>query len=162
MLLKITLTLCRGTAKDTCILRSPTDAFRNIYRPQRSWGKVMFLQASVVLLTGGACVAAGGRGACMVARDMRGCRGGVHGCGGECVVVGGMRGCRGWGGMCSCQGHAWLPGGVHGCWEEGDMHGCWGACVVARGMHGYQEGVCGCGGHAWLQGACVVTGGHAW
>ena len=25
----------------------------NIYRPQRSWGKVMFLQASVILLTGG-------------------------------------------------------------------------------------------------------------
>ena len=24
-----------------------------IYRPQRSWGKVMFLQASVILLTGG-------------------------------------------------------------------------------------------------------------
>ena len=23
------------------------------YRPQRSWGKVMFLQASVILLTGG-------------------------------------------------------------------------------------------------------------
>ena len=25
----------------------------NFYRPQRSWGKVMFLQASVILLTGG-------------------------------------------------------------------------------------------------------------
>ena len=25
----------------------------HIYRPQRSWGKVMFLQASVILLTGG-------------------------------------------------------------------------------------------------------------
>ena len=25
------------------------------YRPQRSWGKVMFLQASVILLTGGVC-----------------------------------------------------------------------------------------------------------
>ena len=27
----------------------------NSYRPQRSWGKVMFLQASVILLTGGVC-----------------------------------------------------------------------------------------------------------
>ena len=26
------------------------------YRPQRSWAKVMFLQASVILLTGGGCV----------------------------------------------------------------------------------------------------------
>ena len=28
---------------------------RHYYRPQRSWGKVMFLQASVILLTGGVC-----------------------------------------------------------------------------------------------------------
>ena len=46
----------------------------NYYRPQRSWGKVMFLQASVILLTGGvlsqqalhigipACLAAGLQG----------------------------------------------------------------------------------------------------
>ena len=30
------------------------------YRPQRSWGKVMFLQASVILLTGGVCSWGGG------------------------------------------------------------------------------------------------------
>ena len=29
------------------------DYHRSFYRPQRSWGKVMFLQASVILLTGG-------------------------------------------------------------------------------------------------------------
>ena len=28
----------------------------NIYRPQRSWAKVMFLQASVILLMGGGCL----------------------------------------------------------------------------------------------------------
>ena len=28
------------------------------YRPQRSWAKVMFLQASVILLTGGVCLSA--------------------------------------------------------------------------------------------------------
>ena len=169
MLLKITLTLCRGTAKDTCILRSPTYAFRNIYHPQRSWGKVMFLQASVILLTGGgmrgcrgeggmrgcqggvcghwgcawllgACVVAGGWGACVVARGMRGYQG-------VCMVVGGMHGC--WG-VCMAaggRGYAWLPGmcmvtrGM--CVVVGGMRGCWGECVVARG-------------HAWLlEGACI-------
>ena len=34
-------------------------SIRSHYRPQRSWGKVMFLQASVILLTGGCvCVSA--------------------------------------------------------------------------------------------------------
>ena len=39
----------------------------NFYRPQRSWGKVMFLQASVILLTGGGAGPGsrwGGRGVC--------------------------------------------------------------------------------------------------
>ena len=30
----------------------------HIYRPQRSWAKVMFLQASVILSTGGVCLSA--------------------------------------------------------------------------------------------------------
>ena len=30
----------------------------NFYRPQRSWGKVMFLQASVILSTGEGCLSA--------------------------------------------------------------------------------------------------------
>ena len=58
------------------------------YRLQRSWGKVMFLQASVILSTGGACMAGGHAwpgghawlgGVCVV--------GGMHGEGGvECVA----------------------------------------------------------------------------
>ena len=35
-------------------------SYTYIYRPQRSWGKVMFLQASVILLTGGCLVPGGG------------------------------------------------------------------------------------------------------
>ena len=61
----------------------------HFYRPQRSWGKVIFSQASVILLTGGVR----GGGMCMVAR-------------GVCMVapVGGVRGFFG--------GHAWFfPGG---------------------------------------------------
>ena len=84
--------------------------FFHFYRPQTKFATVMFLQASVILLTGGgACVVAHG-GACVVAH-----RGGTHGCS--------------WG------GHAWLLTGgacvvAHG--------GCaWllmgGTCVVAQG-----------------------------
>ena len=74
---------------------------------KRSCGKVMFLQVSVILSTGGgACVVVAGGG-----------RIGVHGCRGECMVQGGMRGCGG--------GHAWLWGG--------GMRGCGGACIVAGG-----------------------------
>ena len=43
------------------------------YRPQRSWGKVIFSQASVILSTGGGVCVAGGGG-------VRG-RGGMHGWG---------------------------------------------------------------------------------
>ena len=32
----------------------------HIYRPQRSWGKVIFSQASVILFTGGGCLVLGG------------------------------------------------------------------------------------------------------
>ena len=38
------------------------------YRPQLSWGKVIFSQVSVILLTGGVCMVAGGL--CMVARGV--------------------------------------------------------------------------------------------
>ena len=40
------------------------------YRPQRSWAKVMFLQACVILFTGGGCIPAciaGGNPACLAA-----------------------------------------------------------------------------------------------
>ena len=104
------------------------------YRPQTKFAKVMFLQVSVILSTGGghAWLLEGGmcgcsqggmlgcsRGACMVAL------GGVRGCSGGCVVAprGGMHG-HSQGGMCGCSG------GVHGCSQ---------------------------GGHVWL-----LLGGHAW
>ena len=49
------------------------------YRPQRSWGKVIFSQASVILFTGGVCAIpaciAGGVPACLAA----GLRGGGKG-----------------------------------------------------------------------------------
>ena len=52
------------------------------YRPQRSWGKVIFSQASVILLTGG----------------VHGCSGGMRGCSrGACVVApGGGEACMGY------------------------------------------------------------------
>ena len=111
------------------------------YRPQRSWGKVMFLHVCVILFTGGPCVVAGG---CVWLL------GGVHGCWGACMVAG---------------GHAWLLGGC--VWLWGGMCGCWGACVVARGCAWLLGGMCGCWG-AWLPGGCcgsqgayVVARGHA-
>ena len=80
------------------------------YRPQTKFAKVMFLQVSVILSTGRACVVA--RGACMVAPGgrawlLRG--GGVRGCSqGACMVA-------------PEGGHAWLLPGR--------------ACVVAPGGH---------------------------
>ena len=63
------------------------------YRQQRSWGKVIFSQASVILSTGGGACVAGGRG-------MLG-RGGV--CGRGVCMVGGVRarerGCAWQGGL---------------------------------------------------------------
>ena len=102
----------------------------HIYRPQRSWGKVIFSHASVILSTGG-------RGHAWLPGGVRGCQewgvGGMHGCWGVCVVaIGGA--CMVAGGL----GHVWLPGGIHD---------CRGACVVARGR-------------AWLpRGVCMVVGG---
>ena len=79
----------------------------------------MFLQVSVILSTGGACVVALGGHAWLL--------GGMRGCSGACVVA---LGGHAWllpGGACMVApgGHAWLlPGGVCG---------CLGACVVAPG-----------------------------
>ena len=119
----------------------------NIYRPQTKFAKVMFLQVSVILSTGGACVVAlggmhgcsGGGVACVVAQ------GGMCGCLGACVVaLGGHGGCAWllWG------GHVWLlGGGMCGCFQGG-------------------LGMRGCSGGAWMVapgGACVVApGGHVW
>ena len=74
------------------------------YRPQRSWGKVVFSQASVILLTGGACVVAPG--------------GGMHGFfrgGTVCVVFTG-------GGSV----HGFCQGGVHGFFLGGHAWFFWG------------------------------------
>ena len=97
------------------------------YRPQTKFAKVMFLQVSVILSTGGACVVGPG-GRVWLLRGVRGCSGG---------------------------GCAWLlwgayvvaPGG-HAAWLlRGSMRGCsGGACVVAPG-----GGMRGCsGGRAWF------------
>ena len=63
---------------------------------------------------------------------MRGCGGGVHGCGEASVVAEGMRGYS-W--MCMVVGGA--------CVVVGGVHGCGGACVVVGGL-------------------CVVARGRAW
>ena len=106
------------------------------YRPQTKFAKVMFLQVSVILSTGGACVVARGGCAWLLggrAWLLRGVR---------AWLLGGVRGCSG--------GHAWLlGGGMRGC-SRGGMHGCsWGVCVVALG------GMCGCS----QGGACMVAPG---
>ena len=101
----------------------------------------------------------GGGGVCMVAR------------GEACVVAGGMCGCEGYawlprghawlqGAVCGCRrGHAWLWGGMHGC--LGGMHGCLGGTSL--------QGVSGCWGHVWLpggmrgcRGVCMVARGYVW
>ena len=88
----------------------------SFYRPQTKFAKVMFLQVSGILSTGGgACVVARG-GACVVAL------GGGH----AWLLGGGMRGCSG--------GCAWLLwGGVRGCSGGGSMHGCSGGHVWLLG-----------------------------
>ena len=56
---------------------SPIVFITNFYRPQRSWGKVMFLHVSVILFTGGCLVQGEGLvpGGCLVQGDVwsRGC-----------------------------------------------------------------------------------------
>ena len=71
----------------------------NYYRPQRSWGKVIFLHLFVILFTGGHA---------WLLR--RGCWRGMHGCSWEGHVwlfLGGMHGCS-QGGMCGCSGGAFM------------------------------------------------------
>ena len=60
----------------------------NCYRPQRSWGKVMFLHVSVILFTGGCLVQGEGLvpGGCLVQGDVW--SRGVPGPGGSALVGG--------------------------------------------------------------------------
>ena len=138
--------------------------FLSCYRPQRSWGKVIFSQASVILSTGGR--------AWLLVGGVHSCQGSMLGCWGACVVA---RACMVVGGMCGCGGHLLLPGAcvvaggcawlwghvwllgacivAGGCaWLPGGMHGCQGARVVARGMCMVARG------YAWLLGTCMVAG----
>ena len=78
----------------------------NFYRPQRSWGKIIFSEACVknsvhrgVLRGGGRCCVAGGMHVCMHG-------GGVHGRG-ACVAGG-----PAWGAY-MVGGHMWQKGGRH-------------------------------------------------
>ena len=129
----------------------------NYYRPQRSWGKVMFLQASVILLTGG--------GACVVPRG--GVRGFIRGGGRVWFYSGGhawfYSGGRAW---FYLGGRAWFYSGGRAWFYSGGR--AWfysGGCVVLfRGGHAWfysGGGVRGFiqGGRAWFcseGGACVV------
>ena len=92
----------------------------NFYRPQTKFAKVMFLQVSVILSTGG----------------------GMCGCsGGGCVVA--PRGGHAW----LPGGHVWLLlGGMHGCSRRVCVIAPGGACVAARGCAWLLWG----GGHAWF------------
>ena len=151
LLIHLRTNLVKGSCRKVKLFNDGGLRIASNYRPQRSWGKVIFSEACVHILStgGGAWLLLGGGG-------MLGCSGGVWllpGWG-ACVVapLGGMCGCSG--------GHAWLlPGSCSR--GVGGMRGCsWGVCVVALG-----GGVCvvapgGCawllGGHAWLlRGACV-------
>ena len=102
-------------------------------RPQRSWGKVIFSEASIknsVYWGGGGW---GGVGAWQ---------------GGMCGRLVSMVGGHAWQGGVHGRG-ACMAGGVHG--GGGEMHGggvCGKGACMAGGMHG-GGGMCGGGGHAW-------------
>ena len=96
------------------------------YRPQRSWGKVIFSQASVILLTGGVC----SRGGLVPGVPVPG----------GCLVLGGclvpgrclLQGCLLWEGACSGR----VPA-LGGCllWEGACSWGFWsgkGGCAWWR------------------------------
>ena len=94
------------------------------YRPQRSWGKVIFSEACVhILSTGGHAWLLGGHAWLLGGHAWLLLGGAYMVAWGACMVAPG--------------GHAWLFGG---------------ACMVAPkgGVHGCSGGVCGCsGGRAW-------------
>ena len=129
--------------------RCPTCWQRCNYRPQRSWGKIIFSEACVKnsFYRGGGVHGRGGhvwRGACMAG----GCAWpGGHAWVGVCMAGGACMG----GGVHGRGGHAWVGVCVAG------GHAWWGVCVVG-GMNG--RGACVAGGHAWQGG--VHGRGCAW
>ena len=106
----------------------------NYYRLQRSWGKVIFSQASVILSTGR-------RGACMGGHAWPG---GVRGQG-VCVARGGMHGqgvVHGGGVHGRGRGHAWQGGHAwHACppWADtmATAYSQWAGSTHPTGMHSY-------------------------
>ena len=117
---------------------------RYFYRPQRSWGKVIFSQASVILLRGRGCACSGclrrEGGGCLLGRVSAPggvCSGGgVSALGGRvsapgrCLVLGGVWSWgSGLGGVCS-PGGCLVPWGV---WSQGGL--------LSRGVCS-PEGVC--------------------
>ena len=138
---------------------------RVYYRPQMKFAKVIFLQVSVILSTGGCAWLLWG--ACVVALG----GGGIHGCsrGHAWLLRGGLFGRGGawfyWGTWFFLFGWGiggFIRGGMHGfIWGHvrfylGGMHGfIWGACMVLfRGcMVLFEGGMCGFiqqGGHVWF------------
>ena len=88
------------------------------YRPQRSWGKVIFSQASVILFTGGGHAWLPGGHAWL--------QGGHAWLWGACMVAwGGMHGCMG--------GHVWLQGGMRA-WDT-IRYSQWAGSMHPTGMH---------------------------
>ena len=120
------------------------------YRPQRSWGKVIFSQASVILSTGA--------GACVVPGGVCGCRGGACVAAGEHAwLLGGVCGSQ----ECILGGHAWLLGGGvvaggrrawdtarYGQWAGGThptgMHSCYNGCLPATSSRILDQEATGC------------------
>ena len=88
----------------------------HLYRPQRSWGKVMFLQASVILLTGGRVWLAGGAWLW----------GGMHGFFEGCMV---FLGGHVWFFLGACVVFWW---GVHGFFEGACIFFWWGVHRIRR------------------------------
>ena len=128
------------------------------YRPQRSWGKVIFSEACVNNSVWGGMH--GCSGGCMVARGGAWLLGGVHGCSGgmhgfirgACMVLFGGACMVLFGGACVVLfgGHVWFYLGEHAWFYSGGMHGF----IQQGGMHGFIQ-----------QGACMVLfsgGGHVW
>ena len=75
------------------------------------WGACVVAGGCAWLL-GRVCIVAWGHA--WLPGDVRGCWGGYMVTSWACMVAGDMHGCQG--GLHGCWGHVWLPGGMCGCW----------------------------------------------